>query len=282
MTHCRYRNRLRLVHLSSSGPRVLNNSAEALPEKVQHHDTERGDDVVCHSHRAHKSTNCAVLYASRSSAAKPPKSGSPIANADSAPHAKRSLHKITESAGSRPNSHSCGARRYQPCSTTRRYSWHRDHPRGAGLARSTSARRRGVADSPRGVAPSEPAEPCPHPEDNRPGARHYAALDKGPTVGAAYPGCLTGRIENSSLSQVEPGFPTITKPLRNHDYFSHDFAPATATKSGREQTMITNESLFDHFRNARRRGHRNVWRPAPWATVNIAAAPVVSLASPVR
>jgi hypothetical protein len=46
--------------------------------------------------------------------------------------------------------------------------------------------------------------------------------------------------------------------------------------------MITNESLFDHFRNTRRRGHRNAWHPAPWATVNIPVAQVVSLASPMR
>jgi hypothetical protein len=44
------------------------------------------------------------------------------------------------------------------------------------------------------------------------------------------PDSLTKRIENSSLSQVEPGFPTITKLLRNHDYFSHDFVLATAAR----------------------------------------------------
>ena len=38
----------------------------------------------CHSHRAHNSMNCAVFYASRSSAARPPNTGSPIAIANSA------------------------------------------------------------------------------------------------------------------------------------------------------------------------------------------------------
>ena len=58
--------------------------------------------------------NCAAQWASLSSAAKPPNSSSPIANADSAPHAKRSPHKITESAGLHPKSLDCETRPHKP------------------------------------------------------------------------------------------------------------------------------------------------------------------------
>jgi len=49
-----------------------------------------------------------------SSAATPPKSSSPIANADSAPRATPSLHQIAEAAGSRSKSLGC---EMQPPST---------------------------------------------------------------------------------------------------------------------------------------------------------------------
>jgi hypothetical protein len=39
----------------------------------------------------------------------------------------------------------------------------------------------------------------------------------------ADPALLTTRIGNSSLSGVESGFPVITEPLRDHDYFPYDY-----------------------------------------------------------